>query len=317
MNKDVNSAFLQKYTAELWLVLMTILWGGTFVIIKDSLNYSSPMMFIGIRFSVAFLCLVPFLYLKRRLITKDAITSGALLGLLMFFSFSTQTSGLKYTSATKSAFLTGSCVVIVPFVQTFIEKRIPTKGSIIGIIFVFTGIVFLSSGGSSIINIFIELGNNFNFGDFLTIISALLFAFHIVYLDIVSSKHNYLVIAASQIFICAIAGFIFSYFFNLLHIENTALIFNSNLLAGIIYTAIFATVITTTVQTKFQKEVTPSKAGIIYSFEPIFAALFAYFLLNEKMTNFGIIGCALIFLGLIISEIFDSLVANGYNKKKS
>ncbi|MCB0731272.1 MAG: DMT family transporter, partial [Ignavibacteriae bacterium] len=70
---------------------------------------------------------------------------------------------------------------------------------------------------------------------------------------------------------------------------------------------IFATLITTALQTKYQKNVTPAKAGIIFSFEPIFAAIFAFFVLGEKITNFGYLGAALIMLGLLISELYENL----------
>ena len=78
-----------------------------------------------------------------------------------------------------------------------------------------------------------------------------------------------------------------------------------NLVLAVLYTAVLATVLTTTLQTKYQKFVTPSIAGIILSFEPIFAAIFAFFMLNEKISNFGLIGCLLIFAGLIVSETFN------------
>jgi drug/metabolite transporter (DMT)-like permease len=73
----------------------------------------------------------------------------------------------------------------------------------------------------------------------------------------------------------------------------------------VLYTSLLATIITTTLQTKYQKYTTPSKAGIIFSLEPIFAAIVAYFLLSEKISNFGYIGCIFIFCGLLISEMMD------------
>lgn len=316
----MNSFSLQsgkKFKGEIYLLLMTVLWGGTFVIIKESLNSASPMIFVGIRFTTAFLILLPVLIFTKRTFNKKTLISGFALGLLTFFSFATQTVGLKFTSATKSAFLTGSCVVIIPFVQTIVEKRKPTTGAAIGALFVFGGVVFLSSGGSSFLNIFRELGGNFNIGDFFTLLCALFWAFQVVYLDIISQKFDYLLLVVAQVAVCAVMGFISAIILDASNIESFYIKINDNLILGILYTAIFATVITTTIQTKYQKEVTPTKAGIIYSFEPIFASVFAFFILNEKMSNFGLIGCVLIFSGLIISEIYDSLVKNGHFKSKS
>ena len=76
------------------------------------------------------------------------------------------------------------------------------------------------------------------------------------------------------------------------------------------YTALFATLATTALQTRYQKLVTPTKAGIVYSFEPIFAAVIAYLAIGERITTFGFIGASLIFLGLIISEVFDGVIKN-------
>jgi drug/metabolite transporter (DMT)-like permease len=81
---------------------------------------------------------------------------------------------------------------------------------------------------------------------------------------------------------------------------------NMSVVGAILYTSIFASIIATVIQLKYQKIVSPTKAGIIFSVEPIFAAVFAYFLLSEKISNFGLVGCVVIFIGLIISELFSS-----------
>jgi drug/metabolite transporter (DMT)-like permease len=88
-------------------------------------------------------------------------------------------------------------------------------------------------------------------------------------------------------------------------LETVKLNLNSTVITAIIYTAVFASIIATVIQLKYQKTVTPTKAGIIFSIEPIFAAVFAYFLLSEKISNFGLVGCVLIFIGLVVSELFS------------
>ena len=94
-------------------------------------------------------------------------------------------------------------------------------------------------------------------------------------------------------------------FFQSASLEEARFTINMNVVTAILYTAIFASIIATVIQLKFQKTVSPTKAGIIFSIEPIFAAVFAYFLLSEKISNFGLVGCVLIFTGLIISEVFS------------
>ena len=297
----------KKYTAEGALLIVTIFWGGTFAIIKGSLTDISSMLFIAFRFSIAVVILFPFALSRLKKSNFQSIKSGAVLGTIMFLGFATQTIGLKYTAATKSGFLTGTAVVMIPFLQLLIEKKWPGKGTWAGTFLVMTGILFLASGGNSIFSFIEDLGGNFNIGDFFTLLCAVSFAFYVIYLDIYSKKINFMILLFMQILMCALWGYVTSFLFAGLSFETVRVEFTPNLMAGLAYTSIIATLITTALQTKYQKGVTPAQAGIIYSFEPIFAAIAAFFLLNEKLTNFGVIGCLMIFLGLVISESFDTI----------
>jgi len=231
------------------------------------------------------------------------------LGILLFIGFSTQTVGLKYTSATKSAFLTGTAVAIIPILQLFIERKKPKTGSIIGVAVVLIGILFLS-GGNSIVTLLNDIATNFNLGDFLTLICAFFFAGYVVYLDMLSSKYNFWMLLIIQIGVATFLAFIMALLFDVFDYESLKINYTNQLGLGILYTAIFATLITTTLQTKYQKLVTPTKAGIVYSFEPIFAAIIAFIFLSERITSFGLLGAVLIFVGLIISESYDGIIKN-------
>ncbi|MFZ1290177.1 MAG: DMT family transporter [Melioribacteraceae bacterium] len=295
----------KKYKSELILLFITLLWGATFVIVKESLNSISSMAFIAIRFLIAGIFLLPFVIKKT--FTQKNIIAGILLGILLFIGFAVQTIGLKFTSATKSGFFTGTTVIMIPILQTIIEKKIPTKGVIIGAILVMFGITFLSSGGNSITNLLNDVAENFNLGDGLTLICAFFFAIYIIYLDIETVKFEFWVLLFLQIIITAILAILFSFIFSGINLEHFKIDLTNNLIGGILYTSIFATLFTTALQTKYQKDVTPAKAGIIFSFEPIFAAIFAFFILGEKITNFGYLGAALIILGLFISELYENI----------
>ncbi|MEW6654585.1 MAG: DMT family transporter, partial [Bacteroidota bacterium] len=151
-----------------------------------------------------------------------------------------------------------------------------------------------------------ELGASFNLGDILTLICAFFFAVHIVYIDVYSTKHNFWVLLTTQLTTVALLGFAASLLFLGFSVEAVHIDLTKYLIFGLLYTSLLATLFNIGIQTRFQKVVSPTKAGIIYSFEPIFAAVFAFFLLGEKISNFGLFGCALIFLGLIVAELFDS-----------
>ena len=285
-------------------MLNTIIWGATFVIIKSALTDISPLLFISVRFLFATIILLPFAFRIFRSINKATFLGGLLLGFLYFIGFGTQTVGLNYTTATKSAFITGTFIIFTPLFQTLIEKKPPSRGVTTGIFLALIGLIFLTSKGDSLLSVFSEINQNFNIGDFFTLICAIVFSLYLVYLDIISKKSDYKPLVFLQISVTGVCGILFSFLFTIWEVEKIYFNLSYNLLFAILYTSVLATVLTTTLQTKYQKFVTPSVAGIILSFEPIFAALFAFFMLNEKISNFGLIGCVLIFCGLLISETY-------------
>ena len=296
---------MKKYTGEIALVFNTLIWGGTFALIKNALTDISPTLFVGLRFSLATLIFLPFVYKHLRNTNKKTLIAGSILGLFYFSGFVTQTFGLSLTTATKSGFITGIFVIFIPILQFLIEKRKPKWFNLVGVGFVLIGLVMLSSNGNNVFEFFEQIGSDFNLGDLFTLICAVLFAFQVVYVDIFTKKYDYLPMVFTQLLITGLGGIIFAIILSTTGIETFKFNFNSNVIGAILYTSIFASIIATIIQLKYQKTVSPTKAGIIFSIEPIFAAVFAYFLLSEKISNFGLIGCVLIFFGLIISEVFS------------
>jgi len=294
----------KQIIAEGALFSNTLIWGGTFVMIKSALAFISPMMFVSIRFFAASILLLPFVYPLFKSISKKKLSEGFILGVFLYIGFAVQTIGLQYTTATKSAFITGTFVLFTPILQTIIEKRIPTLGNILGVLLVTVGIIFLSSKENSLFSIFSELSEGFNFGDFLTLICAIFYAVYIVYLDKISANHNHRFLTFAQISVTGLLSILSVIVFSFLQIEPIKIVLNSEVVTAILYTTLFATILTTSLQTKFQQAVTPTRASIIFSMEPIFAALTAYFFINEKLSNFGIAGAAFIFIGILISELW-------------
>lgn len=296
---------MKKYVGEIALFSITIFWGVTFPIIKLALNDISPMLFITFRFSLAALLLLPFLWKSLVESSKDLIKAGLFLSLLYFIGFATQTVGLQYTSATKSGFITGTFVIFIPILQLILERRKPSRGNIVGIILVLIGLILLSSKGLTVVDILQELGSNFNLGDLLTLICAVFYALYVVYIDIITKKFDYKALIILQVLFTGAAGFIFTFLFNLTSVETIRYEFNRTVIFVILYTTIFSSILATVIQTKYQKIVTPTKAGIIFSLEPIFAALFAFLIIQEQISSFGITGCIFIFTGVLVSELLD------------
>lgn len=297
---------MKKYFGESALLFNTIIWGATFALIKGALDDSSPMIFVALRFGLAAILIFPFIYKKILAVDKQTLIAGSILGIFFFSGFATQTIGLNYTTATKSGFITGTFVVFIPILQLIIEKRKPRWFNLVSIVLVLAGLILLSSKGDHFLGLLDELGSDFNVGDFLTLLCAILFAFQVVYVDVFTRRHPYMPMVFMQLFITGMGGIIFALIFSAFNVEVIKMSLSSNLIFAILYTAIFASILATVIQLKYQKVVSPTKAGIIYSFEPIMAALFAYFLLTEKISNFGVLGGLFIFVGLLFSEILES-----------
>ncbi len=300
-----------RLKAELILFLITFIWAGTFVIIKPTLSFISPLLFVTIRFLIATIVL-SLIYNKELLrIPKLTFKMGTILGIFLFIGFVVQTIGLKYTTATKSALITGTFVVFTPILQVFVERKPLKTGNLIGVILVFTGLIFLSSQQNNLWDLFISIGSDFNIGDLLTLICAIFFAGYIVYLDIISDKADFNHIVWIQIFITLIGSFMLMLTFHTLEIENVYLQINGQVIFTVIYTSIFATIVTTFLQTKYQKYTTPTRAAIIFTSEPLLASILAYLILNETIGIFGLIGGMLIISGVLASELFDIVFLSG------
>jgi len=278
--------------AELYLLSLTIVWGSTFVLTKFILENASPFAYISIRFTIASILFALFFFRRLRIISKDAIVKGTILGVLLFIGFVLQTVGLKYTTASKSAFITGLMVVFTPLFQLIIERRAPKLGNIIGVFLVAIGLFFLTS----------PKGSDFNFGDALTLLCAVSFSIYTVYLNIYGEEHDPAHLTFMQFISTALFSILFVSFW-----ETAYLNINMNFIMLIVYLAAFPTVVALYIMAKYQKYTTPTRSAVIYSLEPPFAALFAFLIIGEQIGIAGIIGGIIILLGLIISELSDAI----------
>ncbi len=276
--------------AELILFITSFIWGGTFVAVKLGLNDISPVFYVAIRFLIAFIIFIPLFFTRTFPLSVTVIKKGIIIGGFLLLGFITQVIGLNITTASKSGFFTGMLVVFTPMLQIFIERKLPRIGNIVGVILVAGGLFFLTS----------PEGSQFNLGDFLTIICAILYAFYIIYLDVFSDEDVFQ-LTFMQFAIVGIGALIYSLLF-----EQISFHLNSNSIISLGYTGLFATLLTTYTQTKFQKDTTPTRAAIIFSIEPVLSAILAYFILHERIGIQGTFGGALVIVGILISETSDS-----------
>jgi drug/metabolite transporter (DMT)-like permease len=279
--------------AEVLLFLCTFVWGGTFVVVKGGLDDASPLTFLAIRFAIATVLFAPFVARFFPLLSGRTIVHGVVLGALLCAGFILQTVGLEYTTASKSAFVTGLLVVFTPLFQVLVERRAPGPGNILGVVLVVAGLYLLTS----------PEGSSFNVGDLMTLICAALFGLYIVCLDLFSKVSNVWMLAFLQFAVTLLATAIGAFFF-----EGWAVTWTPGFLMALGYLAVLATVVTLAVQTRFQKDTTPTRAAVIFSLEPVLAALLAYWVRDEVIGGVGVLGGGLIFMGLIASQLSDRLL---------
>lgn len=301
--------FKANLAADGALMLTTLIWGSTFVVAKDIVERWPPVAYITLRFALAAIALVllfPKPTLRARRVEWKA---GATLGLLMGAGFALQAVGQVYTTPSKSAFVTGLTTPLVPFVALFILRVRPNLENLIG--------VTLASVGGMLI-LAPQGAEPMNTGDLLTLLATTLFAAHITLMSAYAREIDVRLLTVMQI-TSAAALFIMVW----LSLQAAGLFFSANSLPGFIsretrelvwtervvwqifFLATVATVITFLLWTWGQARVSATHAAIIFSLEPVFATLFAVAVrgANEWMGSRGNFGAALIFAGVIVSEI--------------
>jgi drug/metabolite transporter (DMT)-like permease len=257
----------------------------------------SPNAFIFFRF---FLTLIIFYAAYRKRIKefkKPDVINGVILGVFLFVGFLSQTVGLLHTTSANSAFITGTYLILIPFVQIIVVKIKPKPENIIGVMIVMVGIYFLSDIQNT----------DLNFGDFITMICSVAFAYHIVYLDKYSKISDTLPLIYGQYLAMTVLSFLSLILFEGYWTNSFKFEFNWFLIFSIVFNGIFSTFIALFLAMKFQKYTTPIRAGLIYNMEQVFAVMFGYFIISEYLKGNQILGAIIILAGLLFSEFYQEI----------
>ncbi|WP_223593376.1 DMT family transporter [Neobacillus bataviensis] len=284
--------------ADLSLLLVTLIWGTTFVLVQNAIDFLSPFAFNGIRFFIAaillIICLLIFERKQLQFLDFKLIKSGVLIGFWLFLGYVTQTIGLLYTTTSKAGFITGLSVVLVPLFSMILLKQMPSRNAVLGVITATLGLFLLTMTDVSSLNI----------GDGFVFICAISFAMHIIFTGKFSSKYPSLLLTVIQITTVAVLSMISSFLFedwqNSFNMSN--LLSNSVILALII-TSVFATAMAFFIQTNFQKYTSATRVALIFAMEPVFAAIAGYLWADERLSVSALFGCILIFMGMIFAEM--------------
>jgi drug/metabolite transporter (DMT)-like permease len=289
--------------AHLLLVLITFIWGATFVLIKNALADMSPLLLNAVRMSLAAALLAIIYHREFSRMSRPAIIAGVAVGVFLWLGYEFQTAGLKFTTPSKSAFLTGASVVFVPLCLALFWRRKINRWTIIGVIGAFIGLYLLAVPVGPNGELF-SLGG-INIGDALTIGCAISFTFHIILVGRATQRFPYAQIVLVQMIVGALLMVVTAPV-----LERPMVIWSPRVLWAIAITAIFATVIAFTVQAWAQQFTPPTHTALIFALEPFFALATSYIVVGERLGLRAGFGAALILASVLVSELLPGAMRN-------
>lgn len=277
----------QRVKAEALLLLITLIWGATFVIVKDALNDASPLAFIAVRFLAAGILL--FALVARGRVDREALVPGVVLGAFLGAGYLCQTTGLVYTTASKSAFITGFSVILVPVIVVFRGSRLraaAAAGALLGLGGLYC--LVMPAGPEGV-----------NRGDVLTLIASVSFAFHIVLVGHYTRRVSFLHLVPVQVLAVGLIALLASPW-----AFQVALRWTPRLVLALAITSILATGLAFTVQNWAQQYTAPAHTALIFALEPLFAAVVSRLVSGERLGGRVLLGSALVLSGMLVSEIW-------------
>ncbi len=286
--------------ADLLLFVVAIVWGAGFIAQKLGMDHVGPMLFTGLRLLIGAACLLPIVWLRMRADRGDRarrawyrprveslhllVVSGVLLA-----AFSAQQIGIERTTASKAGFITALYVVFTPMIGLLAGQRAAAL-TWLGAILAVVGLGFLS----------LDLGQRVEIGsgDAIVLLAAFLWAIHVVMLGWLAPKSDPIRLAFWQFVIAGVGAVVIAVF-----VEEITL---AGIWSGrwaILYSGIMATCVAFTIQIMAQRTAPASHVAILLSFEAVFAAIFGALLLHERMSGQEIVGAAVMFLGVVVSQL--------------
>jgi drug/metabolite transporter (DMT)-like permease len=282
-----------RLKADLALLTTSLIWGSAFVAQRVAAVQVGVFLFNGMRFWLAAFVLLPFIWLEQRRKTgqitlRPEILPGiALAGVLLFGGSALQQAGLVFTTASNAGFITGLYVVFIPIFMLLIwhKRQEPVIWVAAGL--AAAGLFLLSTGGQLRVNP----------GDLLVLTSAIFWAFHVILIGNLAQRVRILPLAVGQYFICGLLNMICGIWLEAGTLHD---------LAGgwwaIVYTGVVSVGLGYTLQVAGQRKAPPADAAILLSMEAVFAAFFGWWLLGEKLSPVQLIGCGIMFAGMLLAQ---------------
>jgi drug/metabolite transporter (DMT)-like permease len=278
-----------RWAAELGLAFTCLVWGSTFVLVRNALADVSTVLFLAIRFSLAALLLFALHVLRGGSLRQPGLRAGLATGLLLYSGYLLQTVGLRFTTPAISGFITGLYIVLVPLLAAALYRRQPGASEWLGVALATAGMALLSLQS-------LRVGSGK--GELLTLGCAFAFAAHILALAHYSQKVSAGWLSTLQVATGAAIALLTFWW-----VEPVFLRPSPALVTAVIITAVFATALAFYVQTWAQARTTPTRAALILSLEPVFAWLASWVLEGEVLTARAVAGVGCILTGILIVEL--------------
>ncbi len=272
------------------LVAMTLIWGATFVLVKQALADVSTLLFLTLRFSIAAVALAVIFHKEFRAPeARASLGRGVIAGIFLFGGYVLQTAGLQFTSASKAGFITGMYVPLVPIIGGLVLQKLPQISELAGIAIACAGMVLLTVQR----DIFA-----INRGDLLVLGCAAAYSCHILILGRFAPQSNLGVLTVAQIATGALIGAATFWW-----VEPVRLTWTPSVGIALAVTSLLATALAFTIQTWAQRFSSPTRTVLIFSLEPVFAWLTSYLIAGEVLSHRGAAGAVLILAGVLVVEL--------------
>jgi drug/metabolite transporter (DMT)-like permease len=276
------------WRADLALVFNTFIWGSTFVLVKRALDDCSTLLYVAIRFLAA-AAVMALLFRRRLKLGAESVKGGILAGVCLFGGYALQTAGLKLTTPSKAAFLTGLSVVMVPLLSSLVYRVYPHVSEAIGVVLATAGMGLMTLQGNT---------GGVSRGDLLVILCAVAFAAHIVVLGHYAKAVGFESLAVLQLAtttVLALGGFWW--------IETPFFRPTGTLWFALAVSSLLSTALAFTVMAWAQQITTATRAALIFALEPVVAWAFSYVFMGETLPARAVFGAVLILGGIVVAEV--------------
>ena len=268
------------------LILVTAVWGVTFVQVKDAVELYPLLAFLAIRYLIATAALAPIAVRRLRGFGRDGLVAGAVLGGLVALGIGLQTAGLERTTVTSTGFITGLYVLFTPLLGLALFRTPIPRSLWAGVALALVGLALLSG---------VPQGSGR--GDLLVLVSAFVQAFQIVMVERYANRFDVFALTFAQVAAAAVALGAVS-----LAVEEVSVPRGWTVWSALIVTGLFAVAFAYVVQVWAQRRVSATRIAIVFSLETVFAGFFGYLLAGDRLGALGFAGCAAIFAGIVVAE---------------